>query len=73
MSKSKLERAVRRTRKAVPSLKELEISLSEERNDSSVRELFQGWIERNSLPPEQVLLCLIKETRYNEQRRFCKN
>jgi len=72
MSKSKLERAVRRTRKAVPSLKELEISLSEERNDSSVVQLFEAWTERNALPPEGVILHLIEEARY-EQRRFRKN
>lgn len=60
---SKLERAVRRTRRPIPSLKELEMSLSEEENDSKIREIFEGWHGKRKLPPETVLMRLVEEAK----------
>ena len=56
-----LERAIRRTRKPTPTVEELEMALSEERSNETVKELFQGWCERGKLPPEMVLKTLLEE------------
>jgi len=56
-----LERAIKRIRKPIPTFEELEMALAEQRSNSSVRELFQGWYEREKLPPEMVLRRLIEE------------
>ena len=56
-----LERAIRRTRKPTPAVEELEMALSEERSNETVRELFEGWIKRGSLPPETVLKALFEK------------
>jgi len=68
----RLERAMKRRRKAIPSIAEIEMMLAEQSNDDIV-DIFEGWYNRRKLPPEAVLRALIEETRYNEQRRFRKN
>ena len=67
-----LEQAVRASRKPMPNPEEIERIISEEESNSSVKELFNGWLEHNSLPPEAVLRALIEEARYSEQKRFRK-
>jgi len=66
-----LERAMKRRRKAIPSIAEIEMMLAEQSNDDIV-DIFEGWLNRRKLPPEAVILHLIEEARY-EQRRFRKN
>ena len=56
-----LEKIIRRTRKPVPSPEEIERIISEEESDETVRELFEGWIKRGSLPPETVLKALFEK------------
>jgi len=65
-----LERAMKRRRKAIPSIAEIEM-LAEQSNDDIV-DIFEGWYNRRKLPPEFVVIRLIEEARY-EQRRFRKN
>jgi len=67
----RLERAMKRRRKAIPSIAEVEMMLAEQSNDDIV-DIFEGWYNRRKLPPEAVILHLIEGACYSEQKRFRK-